>query len=64
MLDWPPGRLGDLGVPIIAPTAQLHAKQAAALMPGHPLTPKHRDDIQHLKRSLSADQQRPSRASR
>jgi hypothetical protein len=59
MLDEAPGRLGDLVVPIIDPAAQLYAKESAALIPGHPLTEKHRDDIERLRAALDARQRRP-----
>jgi hypothetical protein len=53
MLDAAPGRLGDLAVPTISAAALLYEKERAALIPGHPLTPKHSDDIVRLRTALS-----------
>ena len=53
MLDDSPGRLGDLVVPIVEPASLLHEKESAALIPGHTLTEKHRNDIERLRTALA-----------
>lgn len=54
MLEAPPGCLGALVAPIVDPAAQLEAIEAAARLPGHPLSEKHRLDREQLRDALAA----------
>ncbi|RKR92447.1 hypothetical protein BDK92_6888 [Micromonospora pisi] len=54
MLDSPPGRLGDVRAPIIAPAAQIEIKEMMPVwVPGMPRRDKDRADILLLRRAMS-----------
>lgn len=55
MLDAPPGRIGDLTVPIIAAAAQIEFKEMFPVwMPERPRRAKDADDIARLRASVAA----------
>ena len=53
MLEFPPGRIGDLFAPIVDPAALLSAIESAARVPGHPLTKKYRNDMERIRAALA-----------
>jgi hypothetical protein len=54
MLDWPPGRIGELQIPIINPHVQIEIKEMPVWVPGRPRRPKDAEDIARLRQALES----------
>lgn len=55
LLDGPPGRLGEVTCPIVAPRAQIEIKEMMPVwVPGLPRRAKDRDDVARLRAALDA----------
>jgi Aminoglycoside-2''-adenylyltransferase len=55
MVEWPPGRIGEVSCPIISPYAQIEIKRMMPIwVPTLPRRPKDAEDIARLEAALSA----------
>jgi len=55
MLDWPPGRIGQIQCPIISPQVQIESKEMMPIwVPGRPRRPKDAEDIARLRQALQS----------
>jgi hypothetical protein len=62
MLDWSPGRIGELQVPIISPYVQIETKEMLPVwVPGRPRRPKDAEDVARLRQALDSEKAQPSR---
>jgi hypothetical protein len=63
MLDWPPGRIGELQVPIMSPYAQIETKEMMPVwVPGRPRRAKDAEDVARLREALESRRGQPGQA--